>query len=180
MENFGNDFGTGYVEHLVKLQEKSVLLSKYLKLTGLFVLLLALIIGLSFLPLPDGVIPILFVGALALLWYLSRFVSVEYEYTILDGEITFEVIYGKTQRRHFYTVPRGKIEKIAPVNGKNISPSNFHGVNREVFCASRRDGENTYYAIVREEGGEKTLLFFEMTPKAEKALKMYYRSAFSS
>ncbi len=179
MENSGNDFLTGYVEHLVPLREKSILLSKKIKIVLLGAVLCAATFALSFLSLPGGVIAVLLVGIASLLWYLWKFVSIEYEYTIADGEMEIEVIYGKSRRKPFYTVPRGKFEKIAKVAGKEYTLSQFPGVKKEVFCASTRTGENTWYAIVAEEGGAKTLLFFEMTPKAEKALRTYNRSAFT-
>ena len=179
MEKSGNDFLTGYVEHLVPLKEKSILLSKKIKIALLGAVLCAAVFGLSRLPIPSGIVPVLLVGIAVLLWYLWQFTSVEYEYTIVEGEMEIEVIYGKSRRKHFYTVPRGKFEKIAKVNGKEYTLSDFPNIKKEVFCASTRTGENTCYAIVAEEGGNKALLFFEMTPKAEKALRTYHRSAFT-
>ncbi len=179
METNGNDFLTGYVEHLVPLKEQSILLSKKIKIVLLIAALCGVTFALSFLSLPGGVVPVLLIGIACLFWYLWQFVSIEYEYTIADGEMEIEVIYGKSRRKKFYTVPRGKFEKIAKVNGKEYTLSDFPGIKKEVFCASTRTGENTWYAIVSEEGGAKTLLFFEMTPKAEKALRTYNRSAFT-
>ncbi|MBR5294980.1 MAG: hypothetical protein IKU24_00140 [Clostridia bacterium] len=179
MENKGNEFFTGYVEHLVPLKEKSILFSKKIKIVFLAAGLLVALYGLSLSPLPESISALLLVGGIFLIGYLFRFTSVEYEYTILEGEMQFEVIYGKSKRKPYYTVPRGKFEKLSKVGEKDVSISDFHGVTKEVFCASTRGGENTWYGIVSEEGGAKTLVFFEMTPKAQKALSTYHRSAFT-
>ena len=48
----------------------------------------------------------------------------------------------------------------------------------EIFCAAKMDNPKTWYAIIKEENGEKTLLFFEVTEKAEKALRFYAGRAF--
>ena len=181
MATGGNEFLPNYVEHLVPLQEKRLLLPKKLAIIGLA---LALLVGVviastvSFLQFLGGLIFILLLAIVILVWYLWRFVSVEYEYTILGGDITFEAIYGRRQRKKYYFTPLKNIEKLAPVNGQTVTKEQFHGVTREVFCAAKMKNPKTWYAIVKEENGGKTLLFFEVTEKAEKALRFYNGRAF--
>lgn len=182
MSTGGNEFLPNYVEHLVPLQEKRLVLPKKLGLIGLGI---ALVLGLSFatfaipsLQFFGGAIFLLLLGIMILMWYLWRFVSIEYEYTILSGEITFEAVYGRRQRKKYYATPLKNIEKFAPVNGKNVTKEQFQGVTREVFCAAKMQNPRTWYAIVKEDSGEKTLLFFEVTEKAEKALRFYNGRAF--
>lgn len=181
MSSSGNEFLPNYVEHLVPLQEKRLVRPKKLAIIGLAIGLVALVgVGAmaSFLQFLGGLIFLLLLGILILVWYLWRFVSVEYEYTILGGEINFEVIYGRRQRKKFYATQLKRIEKLSPVNGKKITKEDFQGVTREVFCAAKMDNPKTWYAIVKEENGGKTLLFFEVTEKAEKALRFYNQRAF--
>ena len=181
MSNNGNEFLPNYVEHLCPLQESKMLFSKKLGITSLALLLLCGVFyatTFSFLQFFGGMIPFALLGIGFLVWYLWRFVSVEFEYTILGGEISFEVIYGRRQRKPFYTAKLQSVEKIAPVNGKEIKANSFPGVTRELFCASTYSNPNTYYAIIQEEGGGKTLLFFEVSQKAEKALRFYAGRAF--
>lgn len=181
MATGGNEFLPNYVEHLVPLQEKRLLLPKKLAIIGLA---LALLVGVviastvSFLQFLGGLIFILLLAIVILVWYLWRFVSVEYEYTILGGDITFEAIYGRRQRKKYYSTPLKNIEKLAPVNGQTVTKEQFQGVTREVFCAAKMKNPKTWYAIVKEENGGKTLLFFEVTEKAEKALRFYNGRAF--
>ena len=181
MANSGNEFLPNYVEHLVPLQEKRLVLPKKLAIIGLAVaLLLGIVVAstVSFLQFLGGLIFILLLGIVILIWYLWRVVSIEYEYTILGGDITFEVIYGRRQRKMYYSTPLKNIEKLAPVSGKTVKKEDFHGVSKEVFCASKMENPRTWYAIIKEESGEKTLLFFEVTEKAEKALRFYNGRAF--
>lgn len=182
MATGGNEFLPNYVEHLVPLQEKRLILPKKLGLIG-FGVALVLGLGIATFAIPalqyfGGGIFLLLLGIMILMWYLSRFVSIEYEYTILSGEITFEAVYGRRQRKKYYTTPLKNIEKLAPVNGKAVKKEDFQGVTREVFCAAKMENSKTWYAIVKEENGEKTLLFFEVTEKAEKALRFYNGRAF--
>ena len=181
MATGGNEFLPNYVEHLVPLQEKRLVLPKKL---GLIALAVFLVVGVmtativTNLALLGGVVFLLLLGIMILVWYLWRFVSIEYEYTILGGDLSFEVIYGRRQRKKFYSTHLKNIEKLAPVDGKPVTKENFRGVTREVFCASKMENPRTWYAIIKEEGGEKTLLFFEVTDKAEKALRFYNSRAF--
>ena len=181
MANNGNEFLPNYVEHLVPLQEKRLLLPKKL---GICALALALTLGVivasvaSFLQFLGGLVFLLLLGIVILVWFLWRFVSVEFEYTILGGELSFEAIYGRRQRKTYYATPLSRIEKLSPVGGKRIGKEDFSGVTKEVFCASTMENPKTWYAIVKEESGEKTLLFFEVTEKAEKALRFYNGRAF--
>ena len=180
MTNNGNEFLPNYVEYIVPLQEKKRLLWKRFAIIGLAVFLVVLFtvviaLELNFLA---GFVPFFLLGIGVLVWYLWRFVSVEFEYTILGGEISFDIIYGRRQRKKYYSTPIHKIEKIAPVEGKELTKESFPNLTREVFCASRMDNPKTWYALVSEEGGGKTLLFFEMTDKTEKVLKFYNGRAF--
>lgn len=181
MNGNGNEFLPNYVEHICPLQEKKMLLGKKLGIVALGAFLLVAVIyasTFSFLQFFGGLIPFALLGIGFLVWYLWRFVSVEYEYTILGGEISFEVIYGRRQRKPCYTAKLQNIEKLSPLNGENVSSATVSGVTKELFFASTRENPNTWYAVIREEGGGKTLLFFEVSQKAEKALRFYAKRAF--
>lgn len=182
MSNNGNEFLPNYVEHLVPLQEKKLILPRKLAIIGLAVglplLLGVAVIAVPFLQYFGGGIFLLLLGILILIWYLWRFASIEYEYTILSGELSFEIVYGRRQRKAYYSTKIKDIEKLAPVDGKPVCKEDFQGVTREVFCAAKMENPRTWYAIVKEEGGGKTLLFFEVTEKAEKALRFYNGRAF--
>lgn len=177
----GNEFLPNYVEHLVPLQEKKLLRKKKIGIVLLGVFLLVLLIvclTVSFLQFLGQFVPFFLLGIAFLMWYLHRFVSVEFEYAISGGEISFDVVYGRRQRKPYYSAKIAKMEKIAPVLEKEISAASLPGITREVFCASSMKNPATWYAVVAEEGGGKTLLFFEMTAKAEKVLRFHNARAF--
>lgn len=182
MANNGNEFLPNYVEHLVPLQEKRLIMPRKLGIIGLAAfLILGICVAMFATPALQyfgGVIFLLLLGIMILIWYLWRFASIEFEYTILGGELTFEIIYGRRQRKKYYSAKLNQIEKLAPVEGKTLTQNDFPGVTREVFCAAKMSNPKTWYAIVKEEDGGKTLLFFEVTEKAEKALRFYAGRAF--
>lgn len=181
MANSSNEYLPNYVEHIVPLQEKKYSVPRKLALVGVAVGLLALILVLtitSFLQYLGGAVFLLLLGCGILIWYLSRFASVEYEYVILGGEIRIETVYGRMQRKHCYDTSVSRVEKIAPVAGQTIEASAFEGVTKTLFCASTMDNPRTHYLLIREENGEKTLLFLELTEKGEKVLRFLCRRAF--
>jgi len=182
MATNGNEFLPNYVEHLVPLQEKRLIMPRRLLIIGItVVLVLGLFVAMFATPALQyfgGLIFLLLLGIMILTWYLWRFASIEYEYTILGGELSFEIIYGRRQRKKHYSTPLKNIEKLAPVNGHTVTVADFPGVTREIFCASKMTNLKTWYAIVKEDNGSKTLLFFEVTEKAEKALRFYNGRAF--
>jgi len=180
MANNGNDFLPNYAEHLVPLEEGKYVMPKKLGVIGAGFVLFLLLIVASFTVLEHfpGFIPFFLLGIAFVVWYLWRYVSVEYEYTILQGEMSFDVIYGKRKRKTLYTAKVRNMETIAPLGGERKSLSDFPGVTKERFYASKFKNPNTWYAVVKEENGEKTLLFFEMIDKAEKSLRSYHSSAF--
>ena len=111
-------------------------------------------------------------------WYLWRFVSIEYEYAVHQGELSFDVVYGRRQRKHYYTAVLRNVEKIAKLENGRVPEADKNGVNKEVFCASKYTSPYARYAIVREDNGTKTLLIFEVTEKGEKVLRFYNARAF--
>ncbi len=180
MASNGNEFLPNYTEHLVPLQEPKQVLPKKLAVLGLgLVLTLALfcLILFSELQFLGGLILILIFGIAVLMWYLWRFVSVEFEYTILQGEISFDIIYGRRSRKAFYSTPIRNMEKIASPESPSLA-ADLAAADKTIFAASRMKNPNTRYAVIREENGSHTLLYFEITEKAEKSLRFYNAKAF--
>lgn len=176
----GNEFLPNYVEHIVPLKETKLLLPKKLGILSLAFLLAVIGIALAVTVLKTfaaALVPVFLILVMFLVWYLWRFVSVEFEYTILQGEMKFDVVYGRRQRKHYYTMPLNRVEKMVPLSS---SPSFLNSVTaeKEIFCASKKENPFTWCALVREENSSVTLVYFEMTTKAEKVLRFYNSRAF--
>ena len=169
MNDWQSGYSASFVEHLVSLKEKSLLLPKKIAIVGLGAVLfgIAAALGLTVLQQIPAALPIAAILIGYLIWFLWRFVSIEFEYSILQGEIAVDVIYGRRQRKSLFTAPISKIEKI----GYAARGDCREVVDQTIFAASEKNHPNTIWALIREEGGKKTLLYFELTPKAEKALR---------
>lgn len=180
MASNGNEFLPNYVEHLVPLEETKQVLPKKLGIIALGAVLTVILFSLvlfSNLQFFGQLILFFIFGIALLMWYLWRFVSKEFEYTILQGEMSFDVIYGRRSRKPLYSAPIRNMEKISspasPAHAADLAAA-----DKTVFAASRMTNPNTRYALVREENGSRTLLYFEITEKAEKSLRFYNAKAF--
>lgn len=179
MSSNGNEFLPNYVEHIVPLQEKKMIRPKKI---GIILLAVLMVLGVFAFILTY--VHFAHLGAVILIlvayviWYLWRFVSVEFEYTIHQGEISFDIVYGRRQRKSYYSTPISRIEKICPLQDGKVPEKDLQGVGREVFCAAAKTNPNTRYAIVTGEDQTKTLLYFEVTQKAEKVLRFHNAKAF--
>ncbi|MBR2634435.1 MAG: hypothetical protein IKD31_02520 [Clostridia bacterium] len=180
MSHSGSDFLPNFVEHIVPLKETRLVLPKKLMLIGFALLLVVLVFiaSFSFLQILTALVPVALILVAFVVWYLWRFVSVEFEYTVMQGEISFEAIYGRRQRKKVYSTPLSRVEKFARVENGRVPEADRARAAKEVFCASAMKNPNTWYALVKEENGETTLLLLELTEKAEKTLRFFNNRAF--
>ncbi|MBR7165030.1 MAG: hypothetical protein IKD18_02010 [Clostridia bacterium] len=179
MAGNGNEFLPNYVEHIVPLKEAKLVLPKKIALIcGAVLLVMAIIVLMVLFPAVGGLGAIFFILTAYVIWLLWRFVSIEFEYTIHQGEISFDIVYGRRQRKHYYTAKLARVEKIAPLQNGQVPQADLQGVNKTVFCATKKTSPFARYAVVHEEDGTKTLLYFEIMEKAEKVLRFYNSRAF--
>jgi len=176
----GNEFLPNYVEYLVPLQEPKKILPRKLTVLSLAFVLVFTVLFLAFFVLNmfAGLVPVALILVAFVIWYLWRFVSVEYEYTVTQGELSFDVIYGRRQRKKYYSVPIRRIERIVFLEKNPDFPAQNATDAREIFAACRIKNSRTACALIREENAEKTLLYFEIPEKAEKVLRFYNAKAF--
>ncbi len=113
-----------------------------------------------------------------LTWILTfftwRFVSIEYEYYILDGEFKLIEVYGAKSMRELCRVRISAMEEIAPLRDGNRRIDAIPEENR-IYGVSTMKSSDIYYAIFKDEKDTKCAVFFEATEKTLKVLK-YYKS----
>ncbi len=161
-----NDFGI--YEHVVTREAgRGTRLGKAV----LWVLLLLGIVGLLWLGLVWKLFP-LFLGisvgvAFAALLLFKRYSSLEFEYTIAEGVVTFAEIYGKSARRVTKEFEIRSCAVVAPEGDEKLAA---FGAVDEYYAISSPSSENIYGAAYDSEKGKKTVIYFEAT---EQALRMF-------
>ena len=131
-------------------------------LVYLFFFLFSFPWAVTFLPLLDWV----------LIYFTWRYVSPEYEYSTLSGEITFTTIFGGKSRRKLFTVNIRDFQKIAPYDEAAEAYVSAQKCVRDFRCMSSLYAPDLYYGIFML-GEEKCVVYFEATERALKILKYY-------
>ena len=149
--------GENYVENLVSREPSTkTRLLTILAATGAVIFAcIGLVIWLP------ACIPAVLCGVLA--WFLAQRILVEYEYLLLDHELSVDVIYGKTRRKKMMNCPLKKIESFAPEAPGRTDHLKRQRITVEDY-SSQRPGD-THYLL--ECTGEKGKIAFLMTPGAE-------------
>ncbi len=142
----------------------------YLIFAGTYVALTA-----SRIPWVISVLPIL---VWILFFFTWRFVDVSYEYHIESGDLIFTKVMRDKFRRPMRTFKIKDLEAVAPLTdapSQSQLCAKFDA--KELFwAASSLSSSDLYYAIAKNEAGERTLIVFEATSNSLRLLH-YYNSA---
>lgn len=125
-------------------------------------------IAMNILPI-IAIVPVLTYILVLATW---RFVSIEYEYYILDGEFRMLKLYGSKSMRELCRVRVSAMKTIAPYSGEYKVAADEVKIQNRIESVSSMDAPDVYYAIF-EDGGEECVVFFEVIEKTLKALKYY-------
>lgn len=106
---------------------------------------------------------------LALLLF-RRYSSLEFEYTIAEGTMTFAEIYGKSARRVTREFEARACTLIAPEGDGRFSD---FGATDVYYAISGEKAENVYGAAYESAKGKKTIVYFEATENAIRMLRTY-------
>ena len=135
----------------------------------------------------------LFVPLLALIpistWILVfitwRYVSVEYEYSITAGELTFSKIYGGRSRSKKLTLKLRDAVRIAPLEDEQeAARATAYHPEREFSAISSLRAPDIYFILFEyafREGGKqqkrRAIFYFEATARALQICRFYNASA---
>lgn len=159
-------YSTNYTEFSVKKKADATIL-----LTRLIMLLAyaGIVIGLFLVMWFMGAIAVLLVS---ILWYFTwPFTQIEYEYVISSGDWKFEKSFGSRRRTTVLEKKIKDMEIIAPYDSANRDKCP-KGAKIYDFRASAKQTEDIFFAVF-EENGQKSVILFQCTNKAQKILKSY-------
>ncbi len=173
--DLGDNAASTFVNYGVeKKKEGKYKLARALMVCGyaLFVVGFAgFFIGMNILPI-IAITPVLTYILVLATW---RFVSIEYEYCILDGEFRMLKLYGSKSMRELCRVRVSAMKAIAPYAGEYTAAADIVKAENRIEAVSSMSSPDIYYAIFDADGGEH-VVFFEATEKTLKVLK-YYNSS---
>lgn len=168
------DLGDNAASNFVNFGVKKKLEGQYkLKRTLMILLYVVFVVGFAGFFISQNILPIIaLVPVLTwiLVFFTWRFVSVEYEYYILDGEFKMIKVYGSKNMRVLCRTRVSNMKAIAPYSGECKAAAD--AVPNRIVGVSSMSAHDIYYAIF-EEDGEEYAVFFEATEKTLKVLRYY-------
>ena len=148
---YENDF----CEYAVVKKKEGAYIAKIILCAALALAVSAVSIALLLFKGVIGFIPLALVCAAV--WYLSRFLTIEYEYSLSGEYMDFAAVYSKQYRKELLSVELKKSARRAmPYTDNKIDGFNIEKV---YDLRSSRNAENAYILIYDDGNGEKAVLF---------------------
>ncbi|MBR5307297.1 MAG: hypothetical protein IKU43_00880 [Clostridia bacterium] len=163
---------SNYAEYLVRCKSaKTALMKVGIILGAIVIIALAFMLVLRW--VAAAMLPI-FVGTMALGWYLWRFTTLEYEYIIISATVEFHRIYGERSRKKIHEIKTSDIEKVAPLHAH---PEVMDAEYAEIYDFSDgKHGEDCFYILYNGEKG-KSIIYINVIKKTLDVFKYYKASA---
>lgn len=156
-----------------------------LGMVGLYILYAIGVAGLI-VALAPALIPLYALVPITLwiiIYFTWRLVSVEYEYSIMSGELTFSKIYGGRSRRAVMKMRLHDASLIAPLDGDVYSAkATAYQPEKEFSAISSLKAPDIYFMLFEIEdpkSGKKNraIFYFEATAGALKTCRFYNQAA---
>ena len=120
-----------------------------------------------------------------LVFFTWRYVSVEYEYSISSGELTFSKIFGNRSRRTVLRVALRDAVRIAPLdNASDSAKATAYAPEREFSAISSLSAPDVYFILFEhaaKDGGKqkkrRAIFYFEATNRSLQICRFYNPSA---
>lgn len=154
-----------FVERLIS--KKSGVKEIGIKVGAVILVLLAALLAFSFIPM---LAPVIVVAVGWLGWILWNRGNVEFEYSLSNGELTIDTIFGQQKRKHLVELNiRERVELIAPVTEEFSSELN-RTASAVYDASSSPNALGRYFINAKGETG-LTRIFFEPDEKLLQALR---------
>lgn len=148
---YENDF----CEYAVVKKKEGAYLAKIIAV-AVFAVLAALVSFLIVIPISGAAGFLIIALVAALLWFLSRYLNIEYEYSLSGEYMDFAAIYSKQYRKEKLSVELKKsARKVMPYSGK------IEGFNSESVLdfRSSKSAPASYVLVYDDSGVTKAVLF---------------------
>ncbi len=175
--DMGDNAASNFVNYGVKKKTDGQLMVKKLFLILGYTLFVAVFAAFCFGIILPIKIPPLFAFVILftciLVFFTWRYVQVEYEYIILDGEFKMLEIFGSKQMRELCKVRVSAMTIIAPYSGEHKTAADAIPTEKRIMSISSPSASDIYYAVYKNSEGDDCAVFFEATEKTLKVLRYY-------
>lgn len=107
-----------------------------------------------------------------------RYVQIEYEYTVVSGDISVNYIYGRKSRKEWLEPTSiSNMSVIAPYRDDYKAAADEPDIVHRYEAVATKDHPDNYYGIFNNAEGEKCMVMFQATNKALKIIAFHNRKA---
>jgi len=157
------------VEQLIKRNSNGVVLIS--RIMCIIAALFLILFGMSTLG-PYGLLVIFAVGYAAM--YFFKMTDVEYEYLLLSNELSIDVIYGKSKRKHAVTYKIQEAEMFAPINSDRVQNYlNNEKIVAKNYTSGNPETNDKVYVLVINNNGQMFKVFIEPNENLFEGIKSY-------
>lgn len=105
-----------------------------------------------------------------------RYVDIEYEYTIVAGDLSVSYIFGRKSRKEWLApVSISGMSTIAPYRDEYKAAANDPDIVNRYEAVAYKDHPDNYYAIFHNAKGDKCMVMFQATNKVLKLMAFHNR-----
>ncbi len=141
-----------YAEWLVK--RKASAYNYLIKAVLIFLCVISVLAALLF---PFGIIVLTIVGAVT--YFTFQRLSVEFEYLIVNDQITIDKVMGQARRKKAWEGTMGEVQIVGPVDSYVVKDFEKQGIKVLDFTSHMPNAK--VYAIIHQSGGNTTKILFE-------------------
>ncbi|HHV74717.1 MAG TPA: hypothetical protein GXX41_08815 [Thermoanaerobacterium sp.] len=158
-----------FIEKLVKKQKTS---KDMLKALGLILLSLVVVFFIiPLIPFVKGFLIFFIVAIPFFAYYVIKSQNIEYEYAYTNGELDVDRIVAESRRKRLLSVDCKDFEIVAKVSSDKYSDE-YRKIPNKVEAVSSMTSPDVYFAVF-ENGGKRTILYFEPNDKMIEAMWKY-------
>ena len=168
-------------EYIIKQKcEGRALLKRLLAIVGYIALAALLLLIIALLSPPLFYLPFFLIAAAlvaTVIFVTWKFLSVEYEIIIGNGEMCASVIYGRSITRRLLSIGIHDITEIGAYDDEAYVRLCSLSLQKNVICISSLSAPEIFYAIY-DDGRDRCVLYFETDERGLSILKRDNPSAF--
>ena len=168
-------------EYIVKQKNEGAVLFKKIAAAFGYAILLAILQVLIFafapplLYIPLLIMALAFVGVVVFVTW--RFLCLEYEIVIGNGELCITVIYGRSITKRLISLPIASISEIGTYDDAAYKRLSSASLQKNYICISSLSAPEVFYAIY-EDGKDRCVIYFETDERGISILKQQNPTAF--
>lgn len=159
-----------FVEHMVKkrLGAKDIGICLAASLGGALLIL----IGIYFTPIMPMIPFLVLCGVIYGVYKVVSMRSVEYEYSITNGDVAVDKIMSRKTRKRLTSFDAKNIEEMGKYT-ENAQKLKTKRVDKTIFASESDDGANAWYVIAKSRKTGLTLLVFSPDERCIDAIKPF-------